>query len=207
MLIWLTRSLSARSSIARLGEIMRREIILSGAGGQGLILAGAILAEAAGVFEGKEVVQTQSYGIQARGGASQSTVIIDDHRIRFPEVLAPDVLLCLSPEAHEQYVPRLRPGGILVVDQDLVNADCARADITVLAFPFTAEGERLNSRISANVVALGALAVVTGWVKPGSLAKAIPGRLPQRHVARALEALEAGVRLAEAAKATSDDRG
>ncbi len=185
---------------------MRREIILSGAGGQGLILAGAILAEAAGVFEGKEVVQTQSYGIQARGGASQSTVIIEERRIRFPEVLTPDVLLCLSQEAHEQYGPRLRADGLLVVDQDLVSEYRARADITVLAFPFTAEAERLNSRISANMVALGALAAVTGLVKLESLARAISGRLPEHHVAQALEALESGVELAEAAKATSNDR-
>jgi 2-oxoglutarate ferredoxin oxidoreductase subunit gamma len=83
---------------------MRQEIILSGAGGQGLIVAGAILAEAAGVHEAREVVQSQSYGIQARGGASQSTVIISDGPINFPEVLTPDILLCLSQEAYARGV-------------------------------------------------------------------------------------------------------
>lgn len=180
---------------------MRREIILSGAGGQGLILAGAILAEAAGVFEGKEVVQTQSYGIQARGGASQSTVIISDRPIKFPEVLTPDILLCLSQEAYEHYAPRLREGGLLIVDQDLVNTQGMRTDIKATAFPFTAEAEKMGRRIAANVIALGALAMVTGIVEPESLAKAIHVRLPERNQAIALEALNLGARLPEAMEA------
>ena len=180
---------------------MRREVILSGTGGQGLILAGAILAEAAGVFEGKEVVQTQSYGIQARGGASQSTVIISDRPIKFPEVLTPDVLLCLSQEAYDRYTPRLREGSLLIVDQDLVDTGGIRADIEVVALPFTAEAEKIGRRIAANVIALGALAVVTGLVKPESLAKAISSRLPERNVATALDALNIGVRLPGAVEA------
>jgi 2-oxoglutarate ferredoxin oxidoreductase subunit gamma len=177
-------------------QSMRQEIILSGAGGQGLILAGAILAEAAGVFEGKEVVQTQSYGIQARGGASQSTVIVSDRAIKFPEVLTPDILLCLSQEAYERYTPCLREGGLLIVDQDLVNTEGVRTDVRVMAFPFTAEAEKMGRRIAANVFALGALAVITGVVKPESLAKAIPARLPERNLAIALEALDGGLKLA-----------
>lgn len=176
---------------------MRQEIILSGTGGQGLIVAGAILAEAAGVFEGKEVVQTQSYGIQARGGASQSTVIISDQRILFPEVLTPNILLCLSQEAYERYASSLRQEGLLIIDQNLVNTEKIRPDIKKVAFPFTAEAEKINRRIAANVIALGALAVVTGVVKPESIAKAIPSRLPERNVETARQALVIGVKLAE----------
>jgi 2-oxoglutarate ferredoxin oxidoreductase subunit gamma len=182
---------------------MRQEIILSGAGGQGLILAGAILAEAAGVFEGREVVQTQSYGIQARGGASQSTVIISDSRIKFPEVLTPDILLSLSQEAYQRYMSSLREEGLLIVDQDLVHPQGVRTDVTFLAFPFTAEAEKMGRRIAANVIALGTLAGVTGLVKPESLAQAIPSRLPERNVPAALEALEVGVRLASAVEVLS----
>lgn len=183
---------------------MRHEIILSGAGGQGLILAGAILAEAAGIFEGKEVVQTQSYGIQARGGASQSTVIISDERIWFPEVLTPDILLCLSQESYERYSPKLRNGGLLIIDQDLVDdTGNIRDTIKCVAFPFTAQAEKMNRRIVANVIALGALAIVAGAVKPESIAKAIPSRLPERNVAIALAALKVGVELAGAMKVPS----
>lgn len=171
---------------------MRQAIILSGAGGQGLILAGAILAEAAGVFEGKEVVQTQSYGIQARGGASQSSVIISDQRIKYPEVLMPDILLCLSQEAYQRYEPALRADSILVIDQDLVDPNNEPRDIRTIALPFTAEAEKMDRRILANVIALGALATITGAVKVESLALAIPKRLPERNVPQALEALDLG---------------
>jgi 2-oxoglutarate ferredoxin oxidoreductase subunit gamma len=177
---------------------VRREIILSGEGGQGLILAGAILAEAAGVYEDKEVVQTQSYGIQARGGASRSTLIISESRIKFPEVLRPDTLLCLSQEAYERYVSSLRSGGLLIVDADLVNIEGVRSDIQVMAFSFTGEAEKLGRRVAANLVALGALAVVAGLVRPESLARAIPARLPERSLPAALVALEAGIRLGQA---------
>ncbi len=176
---------------------MRQAIILSGAGGQGLILAGAILAEAAGVFEGREVVQTQSYGIQARGGASQSSVIISDQRIKFPEVLAPDILLCLSQEAYQRYASELLTGGILIIDQDLVLPGSERQDISLVALPFTAEAEKLDRRILANVIALGALASISGAVQVMSLAEALPRRLPERNVPLALEALYLGKQLVE----------
>ncbi len=176
---------------------MRHEIILSGAGGQGLILAGAILAEAAGVFEGREVVQTQSYGIQARGGASHSSVIISDQRILFPEVLTPNILLCLSQEAYQRFYRSLQQNGMLIVDRDLVKVDLDRSDVQFVALPFTAEAEKLNRRIVANVIALGALAVLTGVVKPESIAQALPSRLPERNVPIALEALNIGTQLAK----------
>lgn len=180
---------------------MRQGIVLSGAGGQGLILAGAILAEAAGVFENKEVVQTQSYGIQATGGASQSTVIVSDSEIRFPEELNPDILLCLSQEAYERYSPRLRGGGVLIVDRDLVNTGNATRDIRCFSLPFTAEAEKLGRRILANVIALGALSALTGVVAPQSLAGAIPLRLPERNAPLALEALQVGVQMAGTGRA------
>ena len=182
---------------------MRQEIILSGAGGQGLIVAGAILAEAAGVHEGREVVQTQSYGIQARGGASQSTVIISDGPINFPEVLRPGILLCLSQEAYERYGPRLREDGLLIIDADLVDAHDIQPEVQVRAFPFTAEAERMGRRIAANVIALGTLAVMTGAVEPASLAQAIPSHLPERNVPVALEALDIGLKLAATAEASA----
>jgi 2-oxoglutarate ferredoxin oxidoreductase subunit gamma len=176
---------------------MRHEIILSGAGGQGLILAGAILAEAAGVFEGKEVVQTQSYGIQARGGASHSSVIISNQRILFPDVITPNILICLSQEAYQRFYHSIQKGGIMIIDQDLVKPDAGQSDYKVIALPFTAEAEKLNRRIVANVIALGALTQLASVVKPQSIAQTLPSRLPERNVPVALKALEIGVELAK----------
>lgn len=122
-------------------------------------------------------------------------MIISDTEIKFPEVLCPHILLSLSQEAYESYSPRLRQGGVLIVDQDLVNAgDLPR--IRCLRLPFTAEAEKLNRRILANVIALGALATFTGVVKPESIAMAIPSRLPEHNVPLALQALQVGVRMA-----------
>ena len=176
---------------------MRTEIILSGAGGQGLILAGAILAEAAGIYEEREVVQTQSYGIQARGGASQSTVIISDKRIKFPEVRHPDILLCLSQEAYQRFSPNLKKGGLLVIDEHLITLDLNHEERDVVVLPFTSEAERLGRRILANLIALGAIAELAKIVKVSSIARAIPSRLPERNVPAALEALQVGARLGE----------
>lgn len=175
---------------------MRHEIILSGAGGQGLILAGAILAEAAGVFEDKEVVQTQSYGIQARGGASHSSVIISDSRILFPDVISPNILVCLSQEAYQRFSHTIKKDGVMIIDKDLVKPDLEQ-DVKIVAFPFTAEAEKLNRRIVANVIALGTLAKITSAVKPQSIAQALPSRLPERNVPVALKALDVGVDLAK----------
>jgi 2-oxoglutarate ferredoxin oxidoreductase subunit gamma len=178
---------------------LRRELILSGEGGQGLILAGAILAEAAGVYEGYEVVQTQSYGIQARGGASQSTVIVSDRRIKFPEVLSPELILCLSQEAYFRYSPKLQVGGVLLVDRHLVEVKNNHRDIEIFMLEFTSEAEKLGRRIAANMIALGAITAISGIVKSESIIKVIPRRLSNRNVPTALQALEVGVQMGKAA--------
>src|SRR5512142_1072470 len=94
----------------------RYEIRLSGTGGQGLIIAGIILAEAAGIYDGKYVCQTQSYGPEARGGASKAEVVISDEEIDYPMAIKPDVLLAMSQKACDSYLFDLKPGGTLIVD-------------------------------------------------------------------------------------------
>src|SRR5512139_2207985 len=101
----------------------RTEIRLAGEGGQGMILAGIILAEAAAIYDGKQATQTQSYGPEARGGASRSEVVISDGEIDHPEVLSPDVVLALSQEAYRKFAGTVNPNGLLVVDEDRVQTD------------------------------------------------------------------------------------
>ncbi len=98
----------------------RYEIRLAGSGGQGLILAGIILAEAAGVYDGKFVCQTQSYGPEARGGASKAEVVISDAEIDYPKAIQPDVLLAMNQKSLDAFSSDLKPGGLLLVDADLV---------------------------------------------------------------------------------------
>src|SRR5512135_873519 len=129
----------------------RTEIRLAGEGGQGMILAGIILAEAAAMYEGKQVVQTQSYGPESRGGASRSEVVISDGVIDHPEVLAADVVLALSQEAYTKFARTVRAGGLLIVDEDAVHTP---VDFKGVKVPIARIArETTGKAITANTVA------------------------------------------------------
>jgi 2-oxoglutarate ferredoxin oxidoreductase subunit gamma len=169
----------------------RMEIRLAGSGGQGLILAGMILAEAVGIYEGRFVTQTQSYGPEARGGASKSEVVISGQEIDYPQAVKPDILLCMSQAACDAYIFDVKPGGTLIVDSSLVHhLPTTRA----LALPFTKIArEGIGREMMANIVALGALAQLTGIVTLENLEKALLARVPKGTEAQNRQALEAGV--------------
>ena len=173
----------------------RYEIRLAGSGGQGLILAGIILAEAAGVYDGKFVCQTQSYGPEARGGASKAEVVISDAPIDYPKAIQPDVLLALNQKSLEAFSSDLKPGGLLLVDADLVKEAPASR---VLALPFTRIARELGRAMAANIVALGALAQLTGAVSLESLTAAVLARVPHGTEDLNRQALAAGVAAAKA---------
>ena len=173
----------------------RYEIRLAGSGGQGLILAGIILAEAAGVYDGKFVCQTQSYGPEARGGASKAEVVISDAAIDYPKAIQPDVLLALNQKSLEAFSSDLKPGGLLLVDADLVKEAPASR---VLALPFTRIARELGRAMAANIVALGALAQLTGAVSLESLTAAVLARVPKGTEDLNRRALAAGVAAAKA---------
>jgi 2-oxoglutarate ferredoxin oxidoreductase subunit gamma len=172
----------------------RYEIRLAGSGGQGLILAGIILAEAAGVYDGKFVCQTQSYGPEARGGASKAEVVISDAAIDYPKAIQPDVLLALNQKSLEVFSSDLKPGGLLLVDADLVQEAPAGR---VLALPFTRIARELGRAMAANIVALGALAQLTGAVSLKSLEAAVLARVPKGTEDLNKKALAAGVAAAK----------
>jgi len=171
-------------------ESDRIEIRLAGEGGQGMILAGIILAEAAVVYDGLNAVQTQSYGPEARGGASKSEVVIARGRIDFPEVICADVLMALSQEACDKYASNLKKDGLLIVDRDKVG----RVPLTsAICAPITRLAEETTGRgIVANVVALGLLAGLTGVVSRPALEKAVAARAPRGTEEMNLAALAAG---------------
>ena len=172
----------------------RCEVRLAGTGGQGAILAGIMLAEAA-VRDGRNVVQTQSYGPEARGGASRSEVVISDGEIDFPKVLSPRVTMCLSQEACDRYGRQTAKGGVLILDADHV----ARAPTTrAVCLPLTTLARREAGReVVANVVGLGLLAGLTGIVSRESLEDAVRARAPKGTVEINLRALVTGYGAAE----------
>ncbi len=171
----------------------RMEVRLAGSGGQGLILAGLVLAEAAGLHDGRSVAMGQSYGPEARGGASKAEVIISDQDIDYPLATRVDLLLALTQEAADAYSWDLKPGAWIVVDSDLVShPPSSRA----VALPFTATArDKLNRPMVANVVALGAICELTGVVSRRALEKALLARVPKGTENLNKKALNAGVKM------------
>jgi 2-oxoglutarate ferredoxin oxidoreductase subunit gamma len=156
----------------------RYEIRLSGSGGQGLVLAGVMIAEAVGVYEGKNVAQTQSYGPEARGGTSRSDLVVAEGDIFYPKTSELDLLLALTQEAADKYYSHLRGDGILVVDSDIVRQLPPFKKIYGLPFTRTAR-EDVGTEIVANVVSSAALVVISGICKPESFLNAVLNRAPK----------------------------
>jgi 2-oxoglutarate ferredoxin oxidoreductase subunit gamma len=153
----------------------RLEVRLAGMGGQGMILAGVILADAA-IRDGKHAVQTQSYGPEARGGASRSEVIVASHPIDYPEVIEADVLLCMSQQACDHYYRQMKRAGLLIVDTNHVQRT---PTIRAIKADFTAWAVEVTGReITASVVALGFLVGLTQLVSPEALEAAVLDRTP-----------------------------
>jgi 2-oxoglutarate ferredoxin oxidoreductase subunit gamma len=185
----------------------RYEIRLSGSGGQGLVLAGIILAEAAGIYEGKNVVQTVSYGPAARGGTSRADVVVSDQEIDYPKAMGVDILLAMTQMASDESISDLKPSGVLVVDSQLVS------QVTyprLVKIPFTQIArEKCGREQMANIVALGALCKLipaipagAGVVTPESMEAAVMARIPKGTEKLNKLAFEEGIKAAEEIRKT-----
>jgi 2-oxoglutarate ferredoxin oxidoreductase subunit gamma len=171
----------------------RVELRLSGSGGQGLITGGIILAEAA-LYDGLNVVQSQSYGPEARGGASKAEVIISKHDIHFPKVTNCDILLSLTQLSCDKYLSGLKSGGTLIIDSSVDVPK--RDDIKVYQVPILDTAtHKLKKPMVANIVALGVIYQVTKIVTEESLERAVLDRVPKGTEALNKEALKEGLSL------------
>jgi len=170
----------------------RYEVIMAGSGGQGLVVSGIMLAEAA-ILEEKNVVQTVSYGIASRGGFSMAEVIIDKDEIIFQQVQQPDVVLILTEEAMEKFHALADQGTSIFYDATLLKK---RKDKRFYGQPFTELAAELGHVGTANVIALGYIAQVTGVIKIDSLAEVIRNRFSGNVQNMNLNALQKGVGLA-----------
>ncbi len=170
----------------------RYELRLSGSGGQGMILGTVILAEAVGADPTKRVIQTQSYGPEARGGASKSDVVISTNEIFYPKALTLDLLLAMTQESMDKYYSVLKPDGILIVDSTLVT-DVPTDNYYGLPFTQLAREEAGHVMV-ANVIALGAIAALTGIVTKEALIKAVLARAPRGTEEKNKKAVDIGFR-------------
>jgi 2-oxoglutarate ferredoxin oxidoreductase subunit gamma len=155
----------------------RSEIILTGFGGQGIVLAGKILGEAAAIGDNRESTLVQSYGPEARGGACSAQVIISDTHIHYPHVRRPDILACMSQAGFERYIGELSDNGILLIDQDLVQPQGVGPDY--FSIPSTRMAEELGRKMMANIIMLGFLVSVTNIVNPDSARAAVSSSVPR----------------------------
>ena len=179
---------------------MRVEFRLSGSGGQGLLLAGIVLAEAA-ILDDKNAVQTQSYGPEARGGASKAEVVISDEDIDYPKATDPDYLLALTAESYRSYGPAMGAAagkGLIIVDSSVPLSSDIAARTVALPILETAR-EALGKKVVANIVALGALVGLSGAASRASLEAAVKSRVPKGTQELNIAALRAGFELAEGA--------
>ncbi len=160
----------------------RYELRFSGAGGQGLITAGIILAEAASIVDNKYAVQSQSYGPEARGGASKAEVIISDEPIDYPKATVVDACLAMTQEAADKYAVGIKPGGLLLIDTDFVK-NVPKGDFKVYDMPIvrTAKVE-IGREIVANVIALGAMIALTDVVSRESGETAVLRKVPEAFI-------------------------
>lgn len=169
----------------------RYEIRLSGSGGQGLILAGIILADAATVYDGKKVVQTQSYGPEARGGASRAEVIISNQEIDYPKVTSPQLLLSLTQESFNKYSGDLAEDAIIIIDEE-IEAPSSSYRIVKRPIIKTAK-EELGRILVANIVSLGICVAVSNIVSQEAIEKAVLSRVPKGTEELNLKALHCGL--------------
>ena len=182
---------------------MRKEIRICGFGGQGIILAGIILGKAASLFDENEAVQTQSYGPEARGGASKCEVVIDNKLIEYPKVLNPDILVAMSNEALLKYIDDLKDEGTLIVDPGTTDIDGVKDfieehNIKVYEAPATQTAMNdIGLKIVANIVMVGAITKITGVISKEAAMKAIEASVPKGTEEKNIKAFEAGYALAE----------
>jgi 2-oxoglutarate ferredoxin oxidoreductase subunit gamma len=169
------------------------EIRIAGFGGQGVILAAAVIGKAAAIFEGGYATMTQSFGPEARGGSSSAQVILSTQPILYPYVTQPDILVVMSQEAYTRFAPQLKPGGILITEQDLVRVDDRHAPgVKVFGIPATRLAEKLGRKMVLNIVMVGFFGAVTGLLDRESLRQAVEDSVPPAMQKLNLQAFETG---------------
>jgi 2-oxoglutarate ferredoxin oxidoreductase subunit gamma len=170
----------------------RTEVRFTGFGGQGMVVMGYILGRAATVYEGKNASMTQSYGPEARGGASSTQVVMSSDPIFYPYVTEPSVMVAMSLEGYNKYRTNLTKDGKLLIDEDLVTLAPDENLARVYRIPATRFAEELGRKIVANIVMLGFFSGLTGFVDNVSLRKAVADAVPKPTIDLNLRAYDKG---------------
>ncbi len=170
------------------------EIRIGGLGGQGMIMTGHIVGQAAAIFDDKNATMTQAFGPEARGSACSSQVIISEQRILFPYVTRPDILVIFSQDALTKFLPGLRKGGILLYEEDLVTLEKEdlERDMQATGIPATRFAEELGKRQCTNAVMCGLFAATCDVISKDSMRKSLAKAVPERTIDLNLKAFDIG---------------
>ncbi len=175
----------------------RCRMVFSGSGGQGVITASIILAEAAVLHENLNAVQSQSYGAEARGGATRSDVIISESTIDYPKVIQPNVLVCLTQEAYNKFYQIIRPGGLLITDTRFVRTQ-KKVDAQQIEIPiYERVMEKIGKPIVFNICMLGSIIRMTELLAPKSILQVLETRIPPDFLDLNRQALDLGLALGD----------
>jgi 2-oxoglutarate ferredoxin oxidoreductase subunit gamma len=173
---------------------MLSEIRIAGFGGQGVILAASVIGKAVAIFEGGFACMTQAFGPEARGGSSSAQVILSSDPILYPYVTRPDILVVMSQEAYGKFAPQVKPGGILIVESEMVQMGGVTLPegVRVFGVPATRLAEELGRKVVLNIVMVGFFGAVTNIVDPDSLRKAVEDSVPPTMAKLNLAAFDKG---------------
>lgn len=170
----------------------RYELRFSGSGGQGMITAGIIIAEAAAIYDGKKAVQSQSYGPESRGGASRAEVIISDEDVDYPKATSIDAMLALTQEACTKYYKDIKKDGVLLIDSDEVKK-IPTGEFKIYSFPIISTArDVIGKEIVANIISLGLITELTKIVSHDAIEKAVLARVPAAFLELNKKALHMG---------------
>jgi len=168
------------------------EIRVAGFGGQGVILAATVIGKAASIFQGGHATMTQNFGPESRGGACSAQVILSGDPILYPYVTQPDILVAMSQEAYTRFAPELKPGGLLLVEQDLVQVGKPPQGARVHGVPATRLAEELGRRMVLNVVMVGFFASVARLLDERALRAAVEDSVPPAYRELNVKAFQKG---------------
>ena len=168
------------------------EIRIAGFGGQGVILSAIVLGKAASIYENGFATMTQNFGPEARGGACSAQLVVSDSPVLYPYVTHPDIMVIMSQEAYNRFANELKPGGMLIVEEDLVRVSNINVDKRVYSIPATRFAEELGKRMVLNSVMVGFFTAVTKLLEPDAVRKAVADSVPPSFRELNLKAFEKG---------------
>ena len=168
------------------------EIRIAGFGGQGVILSAVVLGKAASIYQDGFATMTQNFGPEARGGACSAQLIVSDSPILYPYVTQPDIMVIMSQEAYNRFATELKPGGMLIIEEDLVRVSNLNRDKKVYSVPATRFAEELGKRMVLNSVMVGFFTAVTNLLNADAVRKAVIDSVPAPFRELNLRAFEKG---------------